>query len=161
MTVRPAHAIVLFLVLFGVWLLWSGHYDGLLVGLGAASCVLVVLMVGRMRILDAETVPLTLPLRAPAYLLWLVWQIVRANLDVARRILSPSLPIAPRLVQVRAGQRTELGRTIFANSITLTPGTVSVELDGDVITVHALTAEAAEDLAGGEMDARVCRFESA
>lgn len=161
MTGRPVHAIVLLLVLFAVWLLWSGHFEPLLVGLGAVSCVLVVSMVGRMRILDAETAPLTLPFRAPAYLPWLVWQIARANVDVARRILTPRLPISPRLVRVRAGQRTDLGRSIYANSITLTPGTVSVELDGDVITVHALTREAADDLATGEMDARASRFEGA
>jgi multicomponent Na+:H+ antiporter subunit E len=159
MTGRRPHAIVLLLALFAVWLLWSGHLEPLLVGFGAASSVLVVLMMARLRTIDSETVPLSLAKGAPAFLPWLTWQIMKSNWDVARRILMPHIPISPRIVRVRAGQRTELGRSIYANSITLTPGTVAIDLEGDEITVHALTAESAADLATGEMDARVSRYE--
>jgi multicomponent Na+:H+ antiporter subunit E len=86
-------------------------------------------------------------------------QVLRANVDVARRVLSPSLPISPRMFKVRATQRTDLGRVIYANSITLTPGTVSVELEDSVILVHALTAEAAEDLREGTMNRLVVGVE--
>jgi multicomponent Na+:H+ antiporter subunit E len=79
--------------------------------------------------------------------------------DVARRILDPKLPISPRLIKVKATQKRDLGRVIYANSITLTPGTVSVKMDGDEITVHALTREAAEGVETGAMDAKVTRLE--
>jgi multicomponent Na+:H+ antiporter subunit E len=147
------------LVLFGVWLLWSGHTEPLLISLGVVSTVSVVAVCRRMGLIDEEAVPLGLPLRAPLFLPWLLWQVVKSNVDVARRILDPRLPIRPELIRVKAGQRDDLGRTIYANSITLTPGTVSVGVEGDEIVVHALTREAAEGLQTGEMDRRVTAFE--
>ena len=80
-------------------------------------------------------------------------------MDVAKRILSPRLPISPRVIRVKAGQQSDLARVIYANSITLTPGTVSLSLEGDEIEVHALTREAAEELESGKMDRRVTRTE--
>ena len=142
-----------------VWWLWSGHSDTLLLSLGAASVLLVVLRSRRMRICDQEAAPLELPLRLIPYVPWLFWEIVKANLDVAARILNPALPIEPNVIKVRAGQRGDVGRVIYANSITLTPGTVSVETEGDEITVHALTRGAAEGVESGEMDRRVSRLE--
>jgi len=149
----------LFLVLCAVWLGWSGHFTPLLLGLGLASCLLVVLVSGRMHIVDREGAPLELAARAPLYAPWLVWQVFKANVDVARRILSPRLPISPRVIRVKATQASDLGRVIYANSITLTPGTVSLSLEGDEIVVHALTREAAEELESGKMDRRVSRTE--
>ena len=153
--------IALSLLLFGVWLLWSGHFDVLLVSLGATSVLLVVAIVHRMGLIDEETVAMRLPLRAPSFLPWLFWEIAKANIDVARRILDPRLPIAPRMIRVKAGQKEDLGRVIYANCITLTPGTVSVNVEGDEITVHALTREAADAVRSGVMDRKVTRFEGA
>ena len=113
----------------------------------------------RMRIVDREGTPLELAARAPLYAPWLFWQVFKANVDVARRILTPRLPIAPRVIRVKASQKRDIARVIYANSITLTPGTVSLRLDGDEITVHALTREAAEELESGKMDRRVTRTE--
>ena len=93
------------------------------------------------------------------YLPWLFWQIARANAAVARIILDPRLPIQPRLVRVRASQRSATGQVLYANSITLTPGTISLDLRNDTILVHALTDEAAAELETGKMDRRVCRLE--
>lgn len=154
------YALSLGLVLFAVWLLWSGIYEPMLLILGGLSCALVLLVVRRMDAFDQETAPLELTLPALGYVPWLAWEIVKANVDVARRILSPGLPIDPRIVEVEAGQRSEIGRTVYANSITLTPGTVTVEVEGNRFRVHALTAEAAEELLGGEMDRRVSRLET-
>jgi len=150
----------LFLILIGIWLLWSGHYTPLLISLGVFSVLVTTAMARRMRIVDGEAVPLGLhPVRTPRYLIWLVIEIAKCNLDVARRILDPKLPISPRLIEVQAGQKDDLGRVLYANSITLTPGTVSVETRGKTITVHALTAEAAEGLLTGDMDRRVTQVE--
>jgi multicomponent Na+:H+ antiporter subunit E len=84
---------------------------------------------------------------------------VLANLDVARRILTPALPIAPTVIKVKASQKSELGQVIYANSITLTPGTVSLMVEEDGIIVHALSLEAAAELAAGDMDRRVTGME--
>jgi multicomponent Na+:H+ antiporter subunit E len=147
--------VTLAVVLFGVWLLWSGHYVPFLMTIGALSSAGVVFMMRRMNVVDHESVPIEVTPRAMLYAPWLVWQIVRSNLDVARRILSPGLPIHPNVIRIRSGQRTDLGRVIYANSITLTPGTVAIAVNGSEITVHALTEEAARDLLEGEMDRRV------
>lgn len=152
-------AINLGLVLYANWLLLSGHYSGLFLSLGVASTILAVVIASRMEIVDRETYPLPLNLSALMFWFWLAGEVVKANLDVARRILTPSIPISPTVFSLKASQRTDLGRVTFANSITLTPGTVSVDLQGDTIEVHALTREAAQALQKGEMDRRVTEME--
>lgn len=152
-------AVSLGFVSFVVWLLWSGHYTPLLLTLGAGSCLLVLFLTRRMGLLDEEGVPVHLTPRLLLYIPWLIWAIFRANVDVALRILSPRLPIAPRLLRIRPGQRTALGRAIYANSITLTPGTLTCDADGEEFTVHALTQEAADDLESGLMDLKVRHLE--
>ena len=153
------HAISLALVLFALWLLLSGHYVPLLIGLGALSVLLVVTIALRMDVVDREGHPIHLSPKALLYWSWLAWEIVKSNVDVARRILSPTLPISPTVIRLKASQKSELGKVIYANSITLTPGTVSIDIDGDKIEVHALTREAAQALRTGDMDRRVTRFE--
>ena len=148
------------LVAYAVWLLWSGIYQPLLLILGAASCIFVVLICRLMGLLDEEGVPIHVLPRLITYIPWLVLAIVKSNIDVALRILNPRLPISPRMVRVKAGQKTDLGRVIYANSITLTPGTVTCAVDGDELIVHALTREAADDLMSGDMDRRVTRLKA-
>ncbi len=153
------HAISLALVCYGLWLLLSGHYVPLLLALGALSVAIVVIVALRMDVIDREGHPIHLTAKALLYWPWLLWEIVKANVDVTRRILAPRMPISPTVVHLRASQRSELGRVIYANSITLTPGTVSMDIERDTITVHALTREAAQALRGGDMDRRVTEFE--
>lgn len=153
------YSISLFAVIAVTWILWSGHFTALLLSLGFVSCLVVVLVARRMRVADREGAPLEVSLRLVPYLPWLFWEIVKANVDVARRILHPRLPISPCIIRVKAGQKRDLGRVIYANSITLTPGTVSVDTQGETITVHALTREAAAGVQTGEMDRRVSRLE--
>lgn len=143
-----------------IWLLLSGHYTPLLLGLGAASCLLVWYISDRMDLVDHEEHPLHLrPIKLILYWGWLCGEVVKSNIDVARRIIDPKLPIQPKLMKVRTTQRTELGQVIYANSITLTPGTVSIDLSGHEIDVHALAADPAESLLEGEMDRRVSEIE--
>ena len=151
---RRQHAIVLALTLAAAWLLWSGHHR--LWVQGIVCCGLVIVLAARMRIINDEGVPLArLWWRPFLYLPWLAGQIIAANVDVARRILSPSRPISPRLIEVRASQRTQLGQVIYANSITLTPGTISIRIRDGVILVHSLSRESGELLLQGEMNRRV------
>ena len=153
------HAISLGLVLFGTWLLFSGFFEPLLLGFGIASCVLIVVIGYRMDVVDHEGHPVHLGWKAITYWMWLAVEIVKANIDVARRIVDPKLPIHPVLVSVKTSQSTELGQVIYANSITLTPGTVSIRIADDTILVHAVAKEMAEDLEAGEMDRRVTAME--
>ena len=147
-------------VLFGLWLLLSGHFEPLLLGFGIASCLLVVAIAHRMDVVDHEGHPIHIGHRALLYWPWLLLEIAKSNVEVARLILHPRMPISPVLVQVPAGQKTDLGQVIYANSITLTPGTVSVELEEGKILVHALTAAGATALEAGEMERRVAALES-
>jgi multicomponent Na+:H+ antiporter subunit E len=155
---RASYSVALAVVLFGIWLLWSGHYTPLLMSFGGASCLFVLFLTRRMNITDEECAPL-LGLRPLVYLPWLIKEVTLANIDVTKRVLHPKLPISPRMIRVKSSQQGDLGRVVYANSITLTPGTVSVDMRGNQIVVHALTAEAADEDKAGDMDRRVTRLE--
>lgn len=142
-------------VLAAVWVVWSGYFTPFLLTLGVLSVLTVIVLVWRLGLFRYDGIALWLPFSAAGYAMWLLKEIALSNIDVARRILDPSLPIDPRVIRVRPSQRTDLGRMIYANSITLTPGTVSLDLTDEEIEVHALTAEAAESLQAGQMDRRV------
>lgn len=143
-----------------LWLLLSGHFtEPLLLGLGAASVFVTVVISFRMGILDREGLPVHLTIRGLFYWPWLVKEIVLANIDVAKAILGLTDDVKPSVFKIKASQLSDLGKTIYANSITLTPGTVTIALDGDEMTIHALTPGAAEGLATGEMDRRAARVE--
>ena len=155
------HAVGLWIALYAVWLLLSGLFTPFMMALGALSTTAVVAIAVRMDVVDREALPLHLTWRIIRYWPWLVWEIVKANLVVARQVLSPSLPISPTLIKVAARQQTELCQVIFANSITLTPGTISIDIVQGMITVHALTSAAAADVEAGEMNRRVAVIEGA
>ena len=153
------YAVCLCVFLLAFWLLASGHFDNtLLLGLGGASCVFVTWLSVRMKIVDGESLPLHLLPRRLFYLPWLIKEILLSNLDVVLRILSIR-PVNPRLIEVPASQKTTVGQVTYANSITLTPGTVSIRIRDRVILVHALSREGADSLESGEMDLRVSRLE--
>jgi multicomponent Na+:H+ antiporter subunit E len=137
----------------------SGHYTVTLMLIGAVCSLGVAALASRMELLDKEGHPIYLLGRALWYWPWLIWEIIKAGVDVSKIILSPKMPISPTLINVRSSQKSAVGIVTYANSITLTPGTVSVELEGDEITVHAITRAGADDLAEGHMDRVVSRFE--
>jgi multicomponent Na+:H+ antiporter subunit E len=112
-----------------------------------------------MDVVDHEGHPIHLSWRALLYWPWLLWEIVKANIDVARALIKREMSTDISVFTVKATQKSELGRVIYANSITLTPGTVTIALDDDILTVHALTTGAAEGLITGEMDRRVTAVE--
>ncbi len=155
--------VVLAAVLFVFWLLLSGHYDALHIGYGVLSVAICVIFARRLDILDSEALPFQLVGRAVTYWPWLVVEIVKSAVDVTRIILSPKLPISPTLVRVTTHQKGSVGITTYANSITLTPGTISAAVSErrHEILVHALTQDGAEALEEGTMDRRVVEFEGA
>ncbi len=149
------HALVLGISLAIFWLLLSGHYTGLLLALGVASVTLVIYLALRMDRVDGERQPLHVAPKLITYWAWHFAEIIKCNIDVARRIVNPSLPISPTVVRVRTGQDSPIATATYANSITLTPGTVTLRVEGDDFHVHALSREGAKDLQSGEMERRV------
>lgn len=142
-------------ILFAFWIALSGHYTPLLLALGVGSCALVVYLSLRMDVVDHEGLPLQLGGRFWWYLPWLLKEIFVANLHVARIILTPSLPISPIMVRYRSHQQTDLGRALYGNSITLTPGTITTGIQGDEFQIHSLSWIDVSGREEDEMDRRV------
>jgi multicomponent Na+:H+ antiporter subunit E len=153
------HAISLSAVLFCTWLLLSGYFTPLLISFGVLSLIVTVGIAWRMDVIDHESHPVHLTWRIPAYWIWLLIEIMKANFDVSKTILGIGEPARPNVIRVKPSQRSELGQVIYANSITLTPGTISIELENGEIMVHALTQGSTDDLNTGVMDRRVTQVE--
>lgn len=156
---RWKYPAVSFVVLLATWFLWSGHTDPLLVSFGIVSCAGVVALSMHLRILDDESLLFDYGLRPFVYVPWLLWEITKANFAVAKLILQAQPRLSPKLLFVRPSQQTALAQVIYANSITLTPGTIALDIRQGRLLVHALTEETAYDLAQGEMDRRVTQLE--
>ncbi len=153
--------VIAYCVLFVMWLLLSGIYTPLLLTFGAAAALVVVLLMRRMDRVDGRALDYTFGLRPLAYLPWLLWEIVKANLHVAKVVLTPRLPVRQRLVRVKGAQRTEFAQVVYGNSITLTPGTITLDIRDGTFLVHALTDEAADGLLEGAMDRKAAWLEGA
>lgn len=137
------------------WVLWSGVYAPLTLALGALSCVAVTVLAIRIGFFESEVYALHFGRRLPGYWLWLLWEIVKSNVNIARIVLSPRLPIEPVVISVDAQELAAVSQATLANSITLTPGTLSTDVNRGMIEVHCLTREIADELREGEMLRRV------
>lgn len=146
-------------LLFAFWLALSGHYTPFLIAVGAACSVFCVIAAARLGVIDSEGHPTHLLGRALTYYPWLIWEIVKSGWAVTKIILHPKLTISPTMTVVDASQRTAAGIVTYGNSITLTPGTITTDINGKRLTVHALVRDGALDVEGGNMNARVERFE--
>ncbi|MEP0943126.1 MAG: Na+/H+ antiporter subunit E [Rhizobiaceae bacterium] len=153
-------AIVQILGLFALWLIMSGIYKSLIIGFGAASSVLCVWIIYRLGLVEGKGILQQFRIVAGLrYLFWLIVEIGKADWAVAKVILAKVMPSQQRLVGVPANQRSDIAKVLFANSITITPGTVTVETESNQLIVHALTDEAADLAALEAMGARVCELE--
>ncbi|MFQ5842946.1 MAG: Na+/H+ antiporter subunit E, partial [Thermodesulfobacteriota bacterium] len=154
--------------LLGFWLLlsgqtdWADSGDRYLMACGVFSCALVTYLAIRKEILDEEGHPIHLASRFLAYIPWLLWQIVLANLDVAYRVWHPRRKISPRLIRVPFRTQADIVTVTYANSITLTPGTITISVDQEKreLLVHTLSEEAARWLLSGQMHERVMKLEA-
>jgi multicomponent Na+:H+ antiporter subunit E len=145
--------------MFGLWLLLSGHYEPLILGFGVFSSLLVTYLAMRMDREDRYDFPLILTPRLVLYWVWLIREILKSNFRVARIILTPRLPISPILVPFRACMKSDLARMIYANSITLTPGTITTGTEGDILRIHALTWQDVDGREEDEMGEHICGLE--
>lgn len=149
--------LVLAILLALLWIFLSGHLEPLLLGFGAMSVVLACLIALRLDLLDDESLPVAKLPHLLAFWLWLVPKVIASSLHVVRRVLAPRCKVEPQLLEVPARDLSTIGHVSYANALTLTPGTVSLEVTVDAITVHALTRHAVEDLRQGGMEQRVRR----
>jgi len=150
----------LLVALFVFWILMSGMFSPFLLGLGVASVVAVTWLARHLEVADREGHPAHLRMVAVlSYWFWLFAEIWRSGVQVARIILNPRLPISPTLVRFRPAQKTAVGLATHANSITLTPGTITVQANHQGFLVHALTRDGAAGVVESEMNRRVRRFE--
>ena len=156
--VRPLPLIFLIIGLATVWVLLSGLYKPLLLGLGAFSCLLCAYLAHRMGFFRHSAIFRLLP-RLPGYWWWVLREIVVSSVSVAKLILSPSLPISPTVVVLKADQYREVSQVILGNAITLSPGTVTVDVHEGELVVHCLTEAGARELQSGEALQRVADLE--
>ncbi len=143
------------LILFAVWLVFSGHFDALHLALGLACSALVAVFSSELlfpETLTSRTAVTTW--RVVRYLPWLLLQIVLANLHIVYLVWRPG-QLRPQIVRFKTGLTSDLAKVVFGNSITLTPGTITMEIDDDEFTVHAVSDQAASSLQSGEMERRV------
>lgn len=153
------HKISLFFTLSVFWLLNSGHYSLLILSLGFASILLILVIAHKMDVIDQESQPVYLTRNIFGYYWWLTKEIIQANITVVKHIWLGKKSISPTLKKIKISQQTDMGKVIYANSITLTPGTVAIDLVDDEIIVHALLLKDVESLEIGEMDRRVTMLE--
>jgi len=145
------------IIMFAFWILLSGYFTFTLLLSGVVSSLLVAywshdLLIGDVNLSRASG----MVFRLIVYLPWLFWQIILANFDIVYRTLHPSMPINPSLIEFDTSLDTDAGVAILANSITLTPGTVTVRADGNgKFLVHAIADAPAESLLAGDMQRRV------
>jgi multicomponent Na+:H+ antiporter subunit E len=150
---------ITFVILFGFWILLSWHFDAIHLVLGLISSLLVayassdLLIPGRGAGLSLKKIALIVH-----YILYLAYSIVLANIDVAYRVLHPKMPIEPEIVEFKTRLSSDLARTILANSITLTPGTITVDVRGDMFSIHALSPQSADDLLKGGMENKLIKI---
>ena len=159
---RPERSLLsAWLALFAFWLLLSGFFTPFLIAAGAGCALAVVWLGHRMAVVDREGHPIHLSLRMLfSYWPWLAKEIVKSGWEVSCAILRPRLAISPTVTRFEASQTTDLGLVIHANSITLTPGTICVAIEGRELLVHALLESgAASQVTGSEMDRRVAALE--
>ena len=148
-------AISLLVLLVAAWVLWSGMFQPLLLVLGAVSCLLTVYLTQRMGYFDNEVFALRFGVRLFAYWAWLAKEVLRSSIEVARVVVNPRLPISPQIVQIDVTASHPVDQAILGNSITLTPGTIALDVYHGKIQVHCLTEAGAAELKSGEMDRRV------
>ena len=147
--------------MMALWLMLSGIYKPMLIGFGLVSVGLVMVIIRRMDQIDGDHVRIFIkPVKFIAYVFWLLKEIAKSNWNVTKIILSRTMPINQNLFEVPYTQKSDLGQVIFANSITLTPGTLTIETESGDFLVHALSYDLEDTASLGDMDRRVTAIES-
>ncbi|MCL0081985.1 Na+/H+ antiporter subunit E [Dehalococcoidia bacterium] len=143
-----------FILLFGFWLLLSGRMDIMHLGLGLVCSLLVALFSHNLLVKEPEGIlrPLVIFSKFIPFLGWLVLQIIIANIDVARRVIDPKMPILPGIIKFKSNLKSDVAQTTLATSITLTPGTMTVDVVGGDFYIHCLAIEDEEKVVDNERE---------
>jgi len=150
-----ARTLILLFLLIVAWVLWSGYLKPLLLGLGAFSCILTVWIVRRMGYFDDEMFAFHYDWRLLGFWAWLGGEIVKSSIEVARVVLRREVHVEPIVVDVDGSGLGPVDLALLGNSITLTPGTLTLDVYEGRLRVHALTREGATALLSGDMLRRV------
>ncbi len=153
------HIFIATFILSSLWLLLSGYSAPLLLTLGMLSSLFVAWLAYRLGLFDVRFSALRFNLNLPRFLPWFLLEVIKSNLDVSWRILHPKLPIDPNTSTVPVAKHGDVAKVVYANCITLTPGTYSLSIDTETITVHALTRALTDGLQQGEMSRRIAALE--
>ena len=154
------YRIAIFLILFGVWIIFSGKLDPFHLAMGGISALFITLISSSFLFLDRSRSAgqrLGEIIRIPGYLIWILGKIIQANLHILKLALTPGnlKGVEPSMVKVKTSLKTDFGRYILANSITLTPGTITVMMEGDELLVHSISEETAAGVADRTMERRI------
>jgi multicomponent Na+:H+ antiporter subunit E len=143
-----------FIILFGFWMLLAGWLDMMHLGLGLVCSLLVALFSHDLLIKDSEGIlrRLVIFIRFIPFLGWLVWQIIIANINVARLVIDPKMPILPGILKFRSNLKSDVAQTMLANSITLTPGTLTLDVVGSDFYIHCLAIKDEEKILDEERE---------
>lgn len=147
--------LILLLLLIAAWVLWSGYLKPLLLGLGALSCILTVWIVRRMGYFDDEMFAFHYDWRLLGFWAWLAGEVVKSSIEVARVVLRRKVEVEPTVVDIDGSGLGPVDLALLGNSITLTPGTLTLDVYEGRLRVHALTSDSADALKSGEMQRRV------
>ena len=152
--------LIVFFILFLNWVIWSGKFDAFHLSLGVISCALVTFMSHDLFLERKKLSPKIIveSIRFIKYVPWLLYQIVLSNIHVASLVLSPRMPIDPKIIRYKTKLKTDIALVTFANSITLTPGTITADISDGEYIVHALSKKVADDLMTGEMEDKVAHI---
>lgn len=142
--------IVYFIILFVLWLVLSGYLKTLLLFFGLVSVLFVIWMSYRANALEEDSLPIKLILKLPFYWLWLFKEIFKSGIITTALIWNGKF--SPQLFRIKASQKNTTGIANYANAITLTPGTVTIEVEKKTLLVHALNKKLSEDLQSEDMD---------
>ena len=150
-----ARILFLALLVITAWVLWSGYLKPLLLGLGALSCLLTIWVVRRMGYFDDDTFAFHYDWRLLGFWAWLGREVVLSSIQVARVVLRRKGDVEPEVVDIDGSGLGPVDLALLGNSITLTPGTLTLDVYEGRLLVHALTADGAAALRQGEMQRRV------
>ncbi len=154
------YSLVFFVLLFAMWVVFSGFLDPFHLSLGLISCGIVTWLSSDL-LFDDQSIPIrrraVQAVRLSSYILWLTWQIVLSNIAVLKLAFAQRSALQPQIVRYRTPLKSDFERFLLANSITLTPGTVTIKILGDTFYIHAIDDSAAAGL-NGEMDRRIARI---
>lgn len=152
------NSLLLFLGLSATWVVLSGYIKPFFLICGLVSCLVSLYFAHRMRVIDNEHLPLYLKLKALLYWPWLMKEIILSSIAVSKIIWKKDMNVKPILDWVKADQKTDTAMATFANSITLTPGTVSINVNNKKVQVHAINNPLMKDLRQGAMHKQVKRY---